>query len=83
VASVTGSVTLLISCCTGKIFGIAQRYSAGLRAGRSRVRVPPRTENFSLHHRAQTGSGAHPASYPMGTRSSSLSIKRPGREADH
>jgi hypothetical protein len=21
----------------------------------------------SLHHRAQTGSGAHPASYPMGT----------------
>jgi hypothetical protein len=23
--------------------------------------------NFSLHHRVQTGSGAHPASYPMGT----------------
>jgi len=22
----------------------------------------------SLHHRFQTGSGAHPASYPMGTR---------------
>jgi hypothetical protein len=22
---------------------------------------------FSLHHRVQTGSGAHPASYPMGT----------------
>jgi hypothetical protein len=21
--------------------------------------------NFSLHHRVQTGSGAHPASYPM------------------
>jgi hypothetical protein len=23
--------------------------------------------NFSLHHRVQTGSGAHPASYPTGT----------------
>jgi hypothetical protein len=26
--------------------------------------------NFSLHHRVQTGSGAQPASYPMGTRGS-------------
>jgi hypothetical protein len=26
--------------------------------------------NFSLHHRVQNGSGAHPASYPMGTRGS-------------
>jgi hypothetical protein len=25
--------------------------------------------NFSLHHCVQTNSGAHPASYPMGTRS--------------
>jgi hypothetical protein len=24
--------------------------------------------NFSLHHRVQAGSGAHPASYPIGTR---------------
>jgi hypothetical protein len=24
-------------------------------------------EIFSLRHRVQTGSGAHPASYPMGT----------------
>jgi hypothetical protein len=23
--------------------------------------------NFSLHHRVQTGSGVHPAPYPMGT----------------
>jgi hypothetical protein len=23
---------------------------------------------FSLHHRIQTGSGVHPASYPMGTK---------------
>jgi hypothetical protein len=26
--------------------------------------------NFSLHHRIQNGSGAHPASYPMGIRGS-------------
>jgi hypothetical protein len=32
----------------------------------------------------QTGSGAHPASYPMGTGGSFLGGKaRPGRDADH
>jgi hypothetical protein len=38
--------------------------------GGSRVRFPAGAGNFSLHHRVQNGSGAHPASYPMGTRSS-------------
>jgi hypothetical protein len=36
-----------------------------------RVRFPAGAGNFSLHHRVQNGSGAHPASYPMGTRGSS------------
>jgi hypothetical protein len=31
---------------------------------------PAWSGNFSLHHRVQNGSGAHPASYPMGTRGS-------------
>jgi hypothetical protein len=31
----------------------------------------------------QNGTGAHPASYPMGTGALSVGIKRPGREADH
>jgi len=31
--------------------------------------------NFSLHYRVQTGSGAHPASYSMGTTSSFLGGK--------
>jgi hypothetical protein len=31
----------------------------------------------------QNGSGAHPASYPMGTRGSFPAIERPGRESDH
>jgi hypothetical protein len=48
--------------------GIAQWYSAELRAEWTGVRVPAGTGNFSLHHRVQTGSGAHPASYPVGTR---------------
>jgi hypothetical protein len=35
-----------------------------------RVRFPAGAVNFSLHHRVQNDSGAHPASYPMGTRGS-------------
>jgi hypothetical protein len=35
-----------------------------------KVRFPAGAGNFSLHHRVQNGSGAHPASYPMGTRGS-------------
>jgi hypothetical protein len=42
-----------------------------LRAGRPwLVQFPSGEGNFSLHHFLQTGSGAHPASYPMGTGSS-------------
>jgi hypothetical protein len=36
----------------------------------------------SLHQHLQTGSGAHPISYPIGTGVLSLGIKRPCR-ADH
>jgi hypothetical protein len=32
------------------------------------VQVPAGAGNFSLRHRVQTGSGAHPASNPMGNR---------------
>jgi hypothetical protein len=49
----------------------------------SRVQFPVGAGNFSLHHRVQNGSGAHPASYPVGTRGSFLGVKRLGREADH
>jgi len=35
------------------------------------------------YHRVQTGSGAHPASYPMGIRGSFPGIKRSGHEANH
>jgi hypothetical protein len=61
------------------VSGIAQLYSAGLRVGWSGVRVPIGTGNFSLYHRVQTGSGAHPTSYPV-SGALSLGIKRPGHE---
>jgi hypothetical protein len=48
--------------------GIAPGY--GLDGRGSRVRFPAGAGNFSLHHHDQNGSGAHPASNPMSTRSS-------------
>jgi hypothetical protein len=36
----------------------------------SRIQFLAGAGNFSLHHHVQNGSGAHPASYPMGTRGS-------------
>jgi hypothetical protein len=48
--------------------GIAVVY--GLDDRGSRARFSAKAGNYSLHHRVQNGSGAHPASYPMGTRGS-------------
>jgi hypothetical protein len=45
--------------------GIALGY--GLDDRGSRFRFPAGAGNFSLHHRVHNGSGAHLASYPMGT----------------
>jgi hypothetical protein len=61
--------------------GIALGY--GLDDRGSRLRFPVGSGNFSLHYRVQNGSGAHPASYPMGTKGSFSGVKRPKREADH
>jgi hypothetical protein len=44
----------------------------------SRVRFQAGAGNFSLHHPVHTGSGATPASYPMGTRDSFLGGKAAG-----
>jgi hypothetical protein len=56
--------------------GIALGY--GLGDWGSRVRFLAGTGNFSLHHRVQNGSGAHPASYPMGIRVSFPGVKAAG-----
>jgi hypothetical protein len=46
---------------------LEQYYYHGLDDRGSRVRFQAGAGNFSLHYRVQNGSGAHPASYPMGT----------------
>jgi hypothetical protein len=48
--------------------GIALGYGRDDRG--SRVRFAGGAGNFSSNHRIQNGSGAHPVSYPMGTRDS-------------
>jgi hypothetical protein len=50
----------------GSSVGIALGYGSDDRG--SRVRFPEGAGNFSLNHRVQNGSGAHPASYPMSTK---------------
>jgi hypothetical protein len=47
-----------------------QKLGHGLEDRGSGVRFPAGTGNFSLHHRVQNGSGAHPASYPVGAKDS-------------
>jgi hypothetical protein len=57
-------VTSSIHLCLGLPLLLVE-YSRG-----SRLRFQAVTGNFSFHHRVHNGSGAHPASYPMGTRGS-------------
>jgi hypothetical protein len=52
----------------GSSVGIVLGY--GLDDRDSRVRFPAGAGNFSLPHRVQNGSGAHPTSYTMGNRDS-------------
>jgi hypothetical protein len=48
------------------------------------VRSPTRAQDFSSSLCVQTGSGAHPASYPIGTGGRFPGGKvRPERDADH
>jgi hypothetical protein len=45
--------------------------------------IPGKGKGFSPLHSVQTGSGAHPVFYPMGTGGSFPGVNRPGRETDH
>jgi hypothetical protein len=63
--------------------GELSRYSDGLREGRPSS-IPGKDKRCSSIAYVQTGSGAHPASYTMGTWTLSPGggVKRPGREVD-
>jgi hypothetical protein len=52
------------------VFSVGIALGYGLDDRSSRVRFPAGAGNFSLYHRVQNGSGAHPASCPMCTRGS-------------
>jgi hypothetical protein len=58
------------------LVGIALGY--GLDDRGFRFRFPAGAGNFSLHHRVQNSSEAHPASYPMGSRGSFPASKAAG-----
>jgi hypothetical protein len=58
-------VSLALRMSRDSSLGIALSY--GLDDRGSRVQFAAGAGNFSLHHRVQNGSGAHPVSYPMGT----------------
>jgi hypothetical protein len=64
--------TLEICVCVYKSHdrSVSRALGYGLDEQGSRVRFPAGAGNLSLHHRVQTGFGAHPTTYPMGTRGS-------------
>jgi hypothetical protein len=71
-----------VACERGSSGSIVSNY--GLDDRVIEVRSPTRAEDFSFGPCVQTGSGAHPASYPMGTGGPFPGGKaRPGRDADH
>jgi hypothetical protein len=60
--------------------GIANNYVLDRQRVEDRVPLGARIFSFHIVH---TGSGAHPATYPMDIRSSFFGGKGPGREANH
>jgi hypothetical protein len=64
--------------------GVAQSVQCLTTDWTTGVRSRTEAEDFSSSLCVQTGSGAHPASYPVGTGGSFSGGKaRPGRDADH
>jgi hypothetical protein len=68
--------SFLIQLSRDSSVGIATGY--GLDDRTIGVRFPVGAGNCSLRHRVQTGSGAHPASYPMGIGNSFTGSKAAG-----
>jgi hypothetical protein len=67
---ITVVIIIIVIAITSRDSSVGIALSYGLDDRGSRVRFSAGAGNFSLHHHVQNGSGAHPASYPMGTRGS-------------
>jgi hypothetical protein len=71
----------ILSFLVSFVIGYSRDSSVGITLGyrlddrSSRVRFPAGAGNFSLHHHVQNGSGAHSASYSVGTRALSRGAK--------
>jgi hypothetical protein len=61
----TSPYTKAIAARVSRDNSVVQRWATCWMIG---LRVPVGAGIFSLHRHIQTGSGAHPASYPVGTR---------------
>jgi hypothetical protein len=70
------SESIITNKCRDSSVGITLGY--GLDDRGSIFRFPAGAGNFSLHHRVQNGTGAYPASYPMGTSGSFPGRKEAG-----
>jgi hypothetical protein len=69
-----------------KIWQECPRNSVGIATGyvlERRGSIFGSGKGFFLRHSVKTGSGAHPASYPSGTRVLPQGVKRPGPEDAH
>jgi hypothetical protein len=67
---------LIVDHSRNSSVGIATGWMAG-------VRFPARATDFSLLHRVQTSSGAHPVPVQRVPGALSSGVKLPGHEADH
>jgi hypothetical protein len=57
----------LLLRATSNFAKYTEHISVGTATGYGWVRLPAEARDLSPFHSVQTGSGAHPASYPMGT----------------
>jgi hypothetical protein len=64
------SFAAITLCFKSRVCSVGIALGYGMDDRGSRVRYPAGAGNFSFHNRGQNGSGAHPASYPVGTRGS-------------
>jgi hypothetical protein len=76
-------ISLLPSSLKSRDSSVGVALGYGLDDRGSRVRFPAGAGNFSLHHRVQNDSGAHTASYPVGTRGSFPGYKAAGAWSWH